>query len=106
MTNILLPPEFNTLAADVFNVKLTRANLLTKTDFDTKVSSVDSKIAANNSKNESIENKLKKGILDTAFLTIGTIYFDAEDGFQAYLIYQLVYRYFKIIIYNKYIAYC
>ena len=63
MTNILLPPEFNTLAADVFHVKVTRENLLTKTDFDTKVSSVDSKIAANNSKNESIENKLKKGMI-------------------------------------------
>ena len=61
--NILLSPEFNTLDADVFNVKLTRENLLTKTDFDTKVSSVDSKIAANNSKNESIENKLKKGMI-------------------------------------------
>ena len=106
MTNILLPPEFDTLAADVSNVKLTRANPLAKTDFDTKVSSVDSKIAANNSKNESIENKLKKGILDTAFLTIGTIYFDAEDGFQAYLIHQLVHRYFKIITNNRYIAYC
>ena len=104
MTNILLPLEFNTLA--VFNAKLTGANLLTETDFDTKVSSVDRKIAANNSKNKSIENKLKKGIPDTAFLTIGTIYFNAEDGFHAYLIYQLVYRYFKIITNNKYIAYC
>ena len=27
-------PEFNTLAADVFNARLARANLVTKTDFD------------------------------------------------------------------------
>ena len=27
-------PEFNTLAADVFNARLSRANLVTKTDFD------------------------------------------------------------------------
>ena len=26
--------EFNTLAADVFNARLSRANLVTKTDFD------------------------------------------------------------------------
>ena len=29
-------PEFNTLAADVFNARLARANLTTKTDFDVK----------------------------------------------------------------------
>ena len=29
-------PEFNTLAAHVFNARLEQANLITKTDFDTK----------------------------------------------------------------------
>ena len=52
-------PEFNTLAASVFNSRLAQANLITKTDFNTKVSSLHSKIAANESKFESIENKLK-----------------------------------------------
>ena len=33
-------PEFNTLAADVFNARLAQANLVTKTDFDTKLSSL------------------------------------------------------------------
>ena len=32
-------PEFNTLAADVFNARLSRANVVTKTDFDAKLSS-------------------------------------------------------------------
>ena len=45
-------PEFNTLAADVFNARLAQANLVTKTDFDNSVSSLDSKIAANKTKNE------------------------------------------------------
>ena len=31
-------PEFNILAADVFNTKLSQANLITKTDFDAKLS--------------------------------------------------------------------
>ena len=31
--------EFNKLAADVFNARLAQANLITKTDFDTKLSS-------------------------------------------------------------------
>ena len=29
----ITPPEFNNLTADVFNVTLTQANLITKTDF-------------------------------------------------------------------------
>ena len=31
--------EFNTLAADVFNARLTQANLITKIDFDAELSS-------------------------------------------------------------------
>ena len=41
-------------------MRLAQANLVTKTDFDNEVSSLDSKIAANKIKNESIENELKK----------------------------------------------
>ena len=40
-------PEFNTLAADVFNVRLAQANLITKTDFDAKLSSLNRKITPN-----------------------------------------------------------
>ena len=30
-------PEFNTLAADIFNARLTQVNLITNTDFDGKL---------------------------------------------------------------------
>ena len=53
-------PEFNTLAADVFNVRLAQANLITKTDFNAKLSSLNRKITANKSKNLLVENELKK----------------------------------------------
>ena len=33
-------PEYNTLAASVFNARLVQANLVTKTDFDAKLSSL------------------------------------------------------------------
>ena len=33
-------PEFNTVAADVFNPRLAQANLITRTDFDAKLSSL------------------------------------------------------------------
>ena len=52
-------PEFNTLAADVFNARFSQENIVTKTNFDNKLSSLDSKIAANETKNESIENEIK-----------------------------------------------
>ena len=52
--------EFNTLAADVFNARLSQANLVTKTNIDNTVLSLDSKIAKNKTKNESIENEFKK----------------------------------------------
>ena len=52
--------EFNTLAADVFNARLARANLVTKTNFDNTISRLGSKIAENKTRNEYIENKLKK----------------------------------------------
>ena len=48
------------MAASVFNARLVQANLVSKTDFDNKLLSLDSKIAANKTKNESIENKFKK----------------------------------------------
>ena len=53
-------PEFNTLAAGVFNARLAQTNLVAKTDFDNTVSGLNNKIAENKTKNGSIENELKK----------------------------------------------
>ena len=38
--------EFNNLAADIFNTRSAKANLITKTDFDAKLSSLNRKITA------------------------------------------------------------
>ena len=43
-----------------FKASLKQTNLTAKTDFDNAVSSLDSKIATNKTKNESLENELKK----------------------------------------------
>ena len=53
-------PEFNTLAADVFNSRLVQANLITKTDFDAKLSSRNRKITSNKSKHLLAQKKLIK----------------------------------------------
>ena len=53
-------PEFNTLAASVFNARLAQANLMTKTDFYAKLSSLNRKNTSNKSKDLLVENELKK----------------------------------------------
>ena len=50
----IITPEFNTLAASIFNTRLPQANLMAKTNFDAKLSSLDNKIAVNKTNNESI----------------------------------------------------
>ena len=52
-------PEFNTFAADIFNARLTQANLINKKDFDAKLSSLNRNIIGNKSKNLLVENELK-----------------------------------------------
>ena len=46
---MITTPEFNKLAA-VFNARLALANLITKTDFDAKLSKLNRKITKNKSK--------------------------------------------------------
>ena len=83
MINILL---LQNLIFDVFNARLSRANLVAKTNFDNTISSLDSKIAENKTKNESIQNELKKlKTFDLGFF-IGKNYFE-EDGAQNYLVF-------------------
>ena len=68
---------------------------MTKTNFDNTVSSLNTKIARNKTKNESIENELKK--LKTLNLSyfIGKSHFE-EDGAQNYLVFQPIKRLFTI----------
>ena len=53
-------PEFNKLTAKNFAARLTQANLVTKTDFDNKLTSLNRKITSNKTKHLIIENELKK----------------------------------------------
>ena len=69
-------PQFNTLAADVFNTRLAQANLITRRDFDAKLSSLNRKITADKSKNLLVQNEFKK--LKTFDLT----YFIVKSHFE------------------------
>ena len=52
--------DISDYAASVFDTRLAQANLITKTDFDAKLSSLNRKIPANKSKHLLVENELKK----------------------------------------------
>ena len=48
--------EFNKLAADVFNARLSQANLITTTDLDAKLSSLNKKVTQNKTKHLLVVN--------------------------------------------------
>ena len=76
---------------------------MAKTNFDNTVSRLHSKIAANETKNESIKNKLKTLKRFDASCFIGKNDFE-EDGTQSYLVFQPINRYFKLIANTLYIS--
>ena len=77
--------------------------MITKTDFDAKLSSLNRKITANKTKNLFVENELKKlKTFDSSYF-IGKSHFK-EDGTQNYLVFQPTNKYFKVIA-SDYISY-
>ena len=78
--------------------------MVRKTDFNNTLSSFNSKIASNKTKNTSIENESKKSKKNLGFILLGNIFFDGGDGSKAYLICQQVHRYAKIITNTKLIS--
>ena len=89
-------PEFNTLVADVFNARLAQANLITKTDFDAKLSNLNKKITSNKTKHLLVENKLKNLKTFESIYFRGKSHFE-EDRAQNYLVFQPMKIYFKVI---------
>ena len=53
-------PQFNNFTADIFAARLAQANLITKTDFDIKLTSFNNKINSNKKKHLLVENEFKK----------------------------------------------
>ena len=80
--------EFNTLAVNIFNVRLAQTNLITKTHFDGKLSSLNRKITANKTKHFLNDNDLS--------YYCGKQYFDEGSGKQNYLVFLPINKYFKL----------
>ena len=80
-------PEFNKLTAENFAARLAQANLITKTDFNVKLSSLNEKITSNKTKHLLVENELKKLERFDSFCFCGKSHFE-DDGTQNYLLFQ------------------
>ena len=70
--------EFNKLTAENFAARLSQANLITKTDLDTKLRSLNKNINLNKTKHLALENKLEKTFDSSDFR--GKIHFVDNDG--------------------------
>ena len=83
----------------MFNARIAQANLITKTDFDAKLSSLNRKITQNKSDHLLVQNGLNKlKTFDSGYF-IGKSHFE-EDGTQNYLVFQPLHKYFKFVNIN------
>ena len=80
--------EFNILVANVFNARLAQANLITKNDFDAKLSSLNRKITANKTKHFLNDNDLS--------YYRGKQYFDEGSGKQNHLVFLPINKIFSL----------
>ena len=87
-------PEFNILAARVFNARLAQADLVTKTKFDAKLQSLNKKIISNKTKHLLVKIELKNLEKFHAAYFRGKNYFDG-GGTKNYLVLQPVHKYFE-----------
>ena len=77
--------------------------MITKTDFDAKLSSLNRKITQNKSKHLLVENELNKlKTFDSSYF-IGKSHFEG-DGVQNYLVFQPLNKYFKVITKTDYVS--
>ena len=90
MTNILI------LQSNVFKARIAQANLITKTDFDSKLPNLNRKITKNKQDHVRVQNELNKlKIFDSSYF-IGKSHFE-EDGLQNYLVFQPIQKNFIFI---------
>ena len=98
--HVLVKNELNTLKNKIPDV----SSLAKKTDLNTKVAAIDTKISTLDGKITENKNKLEKAALGIILFSLGKTMFDGEDGSQAHLVFQPVYRYFKFITNTNYIS--
>ena len=85
------------MAANIFKARLAaQTDLITKTEFDSKLKEISDRVTKNKTKHLLVENELKKPQKFDAAYFRGKNHFEG-DGTQNYLVFQPMYRYFKRI---------
>ena len=82
--------------------RLAQANLIIKTDFDDKLSSLNRKFTQNKTEHLLVEDKLNKLKTFYSSYFIGKSHFDG-NGAQNYLVFEPIIRFFKILPKTNYI---
>ena len=72
-------PEFNKFTAENFTTRLKQANLVTKTDFDNKLTSFNKQITPNKTKHLEVQKKVDNLITKDYNFFLGRIYFTNND---------------------------
>ena len=100
LKHLLVENELTTLKNKIPDV----SSLVKKTDYSTRVAAIDTKISRLDDKITKYKNELKKLTEGITLFLLGNLMFDAEDGTQAYLIFQAVHKYLKITANTKFIS--
>ena len=72
--------EFNKLTTEHFTAKLTQANLMSKTDFNNKLTRFDKRITSNKTKHLEVQKKLNSLITKDYNFSLGRIYVKSNHG--------------------------
>ena len=81
-------PEFNKLTTESFQARLKQANLVTKTDFNNKLTSCNRQITSNKTKHLEVQKKLNSLITNDYNFFLGKSYFTSNDESQNKFVYQ------------------
>ena len=88
-TKYITSQEFNKLTAEKFRARLKQANLVSKIDFDNKITSFNKRITSNKPKHLEVQKKLNSLITKDYYnFFLGRIYLTSYDGSQNTFIYQ------------------
>ena len=87
--------EFNKLTTENFAARLAQANLVTKTDFDNKLTGFNKRNNSSKTKHLLTENEFKKlQKIDSSYFRRKSHFVDS-DSTQNYFVFQPVFRYLK-----------
>ena len=89
MIKYITTPVFNKLTTENFAARLKQTNLVSKTDFDNKLTSFNRKITSNKTKYLEVQKKKLSNLITKDYnFFLDRMYFISNHGFQKMLVFQ------------------